>query len=212
MKLTLLEGEFSDTPVYECNFCQKMFPIPSAQQRFYSDFSEEMYCTFCLRNGFDTKGNRHVLGLSFRSIFGHYYHVFYKNKRKMWFSEIDDYIHSHIEIGLQNPLFLYDSESYLWFVDFLKVGQGKRKIPVEEVLTTIDNILNCFNLSEKIPGIQMAVLFEKYKDAILKFHTQRKRPSDRRLLVPTLTGCGEPHQANPPDTRSFCPKKFILRS
>ena len=207
MKLVVLEGEFSDTPVRECKSCQKMFPIPT-KQHFYSDLCEEIYCTFCLRNGFDTKDN--VLGLSFRGIFGYYYYVFYKKQKKMWFSEIEDKINAHSKIGMQNPLFQYDPESYMWFVDFMKVGQGKRQIPIEKVLTTIQNILECFQLSDKIPNIKMTVLLDKYKDAIQKFHTQRKRPDDKKLLIPTLTGCGE-YQDNLPDTRSFCPKKFILR-
>ena len=196
MKLVLLEGEFSDTPVRECRFCQKMFPS-----------SQQMYCTFCLRSGFNTKANRHILGLSFRSIFGFYYYVFYKNKRQMWFSEIDDLICKHIDIGLQNPLFHYDSESYMWFVDFQRVGDAS----VEEVLTIVSDILDCFHLPDKIPGIQMTVLLNKYKDAILKFHTQRERPDDKKLLIPTLIDCGKSLQAILSDTRSFCPKKFILR-
>lgn len=106
----------------------------------------------------------------------------------MWFSEIEDCVESHVQAGLQNPLFVYDPETMLWFVDFSRVGNSKRKIPLDEILKTVINILACFNLHRIGPDVDMVGFFGNYKTAIETFYQKRYRPENRRMLIPTLTG------------------------
>lgn len=120
----------------------------------------------------------------------------------MWLSEISDYIKAHEQAGLQNPVFHYDPETYLWFVDFSKVGNGRKKIEIEDVLKTVMNILTCFNLYEYANG-GMHSFYNKYRDAIVKFHEQRYRPEDRPFLIPTLQMRDLPKGITVEDTRAF---------
>ena len=186
-------GELSDIVHYECAFCMKTIGLHAAQRKLCEKLSgSEFYCPFCLRHGFNSKANKHVLVMSFRAIAGYYYYekYVYTNNRNLWISEIRDYMDRHEATGLQNPVFVYDPSTFQWFVDFSKIGRGKRKVRVAEVYKTTINILSCFNLTEHIPIVKMAKFYEKYREAIEKFYTQRYRPEGKRLLIPTLQGCG----------------------
>ena len=88
-----------------------------------------------------------------------------------------------------NPVFDYDPDTYLWFVDFNRVGNSKRRLPLEDVLKTVVDILACFNLSENVPGLSMSTFYGKYKEAITNFYERRYRPTDKRMLIPTFSGC-----------------------
>lgn len=188
--------ELSDRIFYECYFCGK-------REGFYNDShkilemlsGEQFYCSFCLRNGFHTKNNKNVLILSFRSIVGYYYNVYYannvNNKKIIYISEIIDYVKAHEEVGLLNPLFFYDPKTMLWFIDFSRIGRGKKKIRLEEIKKTIANILVCFNLSHHISNFKIGMIYKKYIDSLNKFHSSRYRPDGRRCLIPTLYNCAE---------------------
>ena len=124
----------------------------------------------------------------------------------MYYAEIMEYVNTHAQVGLQNPVFYYDPETFIWFVDFSRVGRGKGKIRYEDVLKTLSNILVCFNLPLHMSNVRMAEVYEKYREAIDRFYSQRSRPFGKKLLVPTLAGCGiyENHQNfNVDDTRNF---------
>lgn len=145
--------------------------------------------------------------LSFRSVIGYLYFYNYLQvggPSKIWVSEIQDYIDSHISAGLVNPLFVYDPDTLLWFVDFSKVGTSRKKLPLESVHKTVVNILTSLDL-HKIPGMDTSRFFQKYKDAIDVFAEKRSRPGNKRLLLPTLTGCGvnEPKNFSFDRTRNF---------
>lgn len=187
-------GELSDKIFRKCEFCEKFCEIFSSQSFLLQKLAEpeHFYCSFCLRHNFHTKINKNILILSFRSIFGYFYYQNYLNpqeKNKFWLSEIEDFILSHEDAGLINPLFSYDPETMLWFIDFSRVGDSKKKIPIEEILKTIISILVSFNLSHTIIGVNMSLFYQKYKDAIELFYNKRKRPEGKRLLIPTLSGC-----------------------
>lgn len=181
----LQNGELSDKVIKKCYFCEKKceFQENSLHQKLSGD---RFYCLFCLRNNLNTKNNRNVLILSFRSIIGSFYNQNYLLNRKLWLCEIEDYIEAHIKAGSENPLFLYDPESMLWFVDFNKVGNSKKKIPVDEVYKTVISILATFNISENSFNVKMSVLFKKYKDAIELFYRKRYRPPHTKILVPSF--------------------------
>jgi hypothetical protein len=167
------------------------------------------YCPFCLRHNLHTKNNRNVLILSFRSIIGYFYYqnyIFsYSESQKIWLSELEDFITAHVEAGETNPLFVYDPETLFWFVDFSRVGNSKKKVPLEEVLKTVVNILTCFNFSETIPNLKMSAFYSKYKTAIESFYERRYRPDERKILVPTFAGCGiiDGKNFHLEDTRTF---------
>lgn len=209
------EGELAEKIYYECGFCGKTTGLWSETRRICEKLSgDAFYCVSCLRNGFNNNNNSHILIMSFRGIIGYYYYGLYRSDRKIWVSEIEDNIKSHVKAGLQNPVFHYDPESLLWFVDFSKVGRGRKQIKIREVMKTISSILSCFNLLDHLPQASLHRLYEKYEDAISKFYTQRFRPNGKRELIPTLSGCGvyeHGKKFNMDDTRNFLPEKLIMR-
>jgi hypothetical protein len=97
-----------------------------------------------------------------------------------------------MKIGLRNPLFNYDPESLIWFVDFRRVGKSKKKLPLEEVKKTLVEMLASFNLHVHVKGLNMTAYFEKFEEAIHEFYDKRYRPEGKRLLAPTFKGCGSP--------------------
>jgi hypothetical protein len=143
--------------------------------------------------------------LSFRAVFGWWYYQQYCSARVASYAVIEDMIKHHTKAGLVNPIFFYDPESYLWFIDFSRVSQDKKGVRIEEVIQTVGDIRSCF--------VHTARFAEKYSKAIKKFYTNRTRPPDRRVCIPTLRDCGM-QIAYPytwEDTRRFTPDKFVLR-
>jgi hypothetical protein len=203
--------ELSDKIFRKCGFCEKSCQLPPKQSKLVQKLAgpECFYCPFCLRHNLNNKDNRDVLILSFRSIIGYFYLQNYLynifDNTKFWISEIEDYIKKHMDAGLTNPVFLYDPDSLLWFIDFSKVGRSKKKIPIEDVFETVANILKTFDLEKTIAGCNQTTFFSKYKEAIDLFYTKRHRPENRKKLIPTLTGCGvlEPKNFSFDCTRDF---------
>ncbi len=128
----------------------------------------------------------------------------------MFLSQIQDLIDAHENAGLTNPAFKYDRDSFLWFINFEKVGATGKKIPVDEVHKTIANILLCFNLAENIPHFRMSKFYEKYKEAVVDFYTKRLRPPDKKILQPTFLSCGVTDTKELPleKTREFTPQEM----
>ena len=153
--------------------------------------------------------------LSFRSIIGFYYYHLYLSNEKLYHSQIEDFINSHEATGLQNPLFQYDPDTFMWFIDFSRVGKGKKKISLREIKKTIINILICFNLPENIEHIKPSKLFDKYEEAILKFHQERYRPENKKILIPTLVNCGgicDNRTIEQESLKSFIRNNFLVKS
>lgn len=171
--------------------CTETIAGPDKQGR------KRLYCTHCLRNDYyKVRHIRNTLMLSFRGIIGYYYYCFHQIPKNafMWLSDLEAYINLHVKVGIQNPLFRYDPESLLWFVDFSKVGIKPRQMPLSFVLDTVADILAAFNLHENVREASTATLFNKFREAIVDFHNHRRRPNNQRILVPTLYGCGIPHE------------------
>ncbi len=204
---TPANGELSDLIHCECKFCRKIIGLYPNFRKICERLSgNDFYCSFCLRHNFNGKLNKNILILSFRGIIGYYYYDKYLHcQNRQIISEIEGYVESHVKTGLQNPLFSYDPETMLWFVDFNRVGRSSKKIKICEVMKTIANILVCFNLPINIPGIKTQKLYQKYKTAIVKFYSNRFRPANRLHLIPTLNGCGilETKKYNVDETRDF---------
>ena len=188
-------GELSDKVFRKCCFCEKNCEFLDNQSQIVDRLAGpgNFYCSFCLRHDLHTRINRDILILSFRSVIEYFYLLNYllpHNGKKLWISQIEDYIESHQKAGISNPLFLYDPDTMLWFINFSKIGTSKRKIPLQEVLKTITSILASFNLTQTTPGISTSAFYTKFKDAIESFYRKRYRPENRRMLIPTLANTG----------------------
>lgn len=210
-----LDGELSADIQIDCSFCEKTVRQQSDFRQMAEKLSgDDFYCSFCLRNGLNTKRRNHILIMSFRAIIGYYYYGHYCiTLRKISWSEIKAYIEAHTESGLQNPVFSYDPETYLWYIDFSKVGKSTKKISIDDVMKTVSNILASFNLGHHIKNINVNELYAKYDGAIRKYYENRTRPEDKKTLVPTLKGLlgpDLPSDATFEDTRLFQSKDFLL--
>lgn len=188
-----LEG---NSKVYrKCAFCEHETLLTGVSKTLLGKLSPpgKFYCSHCMRHNYHTRDGKHVMMLTFRGIFGYFYYEFYafpKSVTHMYLSEIQDHIDLHVAVGMQNPVFSYNPENYCWFLDFRKIGASKKKLPIESVYSTIAEILASFNLPYNVRNIQLNKLYEKYREAIEKFHKERYRPDGQKLCVPTLKGCG----------------------
>lgn len=179
----------------QCNFCGKVTMFHRSLRKCCERLCgpHKLYCSFCIRNDFYQRYSKNIMMITFRGIIGYYYYCFTHGKNwSMTGHDLQDLINLHVKLGNQNPLFRYDHESFCWFIDFAKVGTGKRKMPVESVLETIVQMLAAFNFYEHAKDVSPAKLYNKYKEAVLDFHHHRRRPANLRLLAPTLYGCGIP--------------------
>jgi hypothetical protein len=182
-----LNGELYKEPYVECSFCEKLFKITSGHQNIINKLSDKVYCAFCIRHSHQTKAQKDILILTFRSVIGHYYYCHYKKDKFMWLSEIKDCIDNHIEAGMSNPFFNYDDETFLWFVDFNRVGKSAKKINKGVVIEVVSKIVSTFNIEKNMGCNNRNKFFSKYIDAINLFYSHRKRPHDRNILNPTLS-------------------------
>jgi hypothetical protein len=185
----------TDAQVFKrCNFCEKETLVTS--ETFVEKLCQpgNFYCRFCLRHEYNNRDSRNILMLTMRSVFGYYFWQFYycPTRPTIWISEIKDYINLHAEIGLKNPLFNYDPETYLWFINFRRIGDSKKKLPLKEVNRTIVEMLASFNLHFRVKGLLMCEFYSKYATAISEFYHKRHRPEGKKLLAPTFKGCGSP--------------------
>jgi len=176
----------------QCHFCGKLTLSNSASKRFANHLCDgKFYCNFCIRNDYYMRTGSNVMILTFKGIFAYYYYAYYVMPKasSMYANDVKEYVEGHIRIGLQNPIFHYDPETFYWFIDFGKVG--KRKMPVSSVLETIIAQLAIFNLYENVKDSSPQKLYEKYKEGVMEFYNKRERPQGN-VLVPTLWGCGIP--------------------
>ncbi len=204
------DNELSENLYRRCGMCEKKQLVSQAGRMHSERLCKNglFYCNFCLRNGYYTRNSRNILMFSLRSLIGLYYHQFYVAQPSvMYLSQLDDYVENHVRTGLENPLFSYDQDSFIWFIDFSRVGRSRRKIKVEEVLKTITNIIACFDLPHNLPNVQANRFYSKTKEAVLVFYNRRHRPKSRRILVPTLKGCTEA-DIKMDQWRNFLPKSM----
>ena len=176
----------------QCDFCLKETPVHTRTGILLRRISgaSQFYCLFCVRHDCHTKKRKHVLIVTLRGLIGYLYNSCYQGKApKLYVSELEDMLRLHVAVGEQNPVFSYDPESYCWLVDFTKIGTTQHKIPVAEVLRTINEMISAFNPYELIPDFKSNKLVEKYKEAIDDFYSKRYRPEGKRICAPTLVGC-----------------------
>lgn len=189
-----------------CHFCGKESDVRGSAHRHAVKLSgpDKYYCTFCLRHGYNGRNGRNVLVLTYRAVVGYYYYSMYALSKGvfMYLTQLRELVEEHRAVGETNPLFCYDPETMCWFVDFSLVGDTRRKMPVSSVLDTLQEILLVFNLKECVADISPAKLFEKYREAVVKFHQGRSRPPGQKILAPTLYKTGASEFAMEPAERS----------
>jgi len=201
-----------------CNFCEKMTMVNRHQQKFSDKLGgvDRFFCNFCIRNDYYHRCNNNVMVLTYRGILGYYYYSYYAAPKSptMHLIDIQDYLELHVRIGVQNPIFRYDPETFCWFIDFSKIG--KRKMPVESVLQTIIEQLACFNLYENVREASPMKLYHKYQQAVMEFNQHRARTNGDKVFAPTLFGCDIPNhcsagvRALPVDIlQSFLPMNLV---
>ncbi len=177
------------SPLLVCDFCGKLATNDSVILEKLSG-PNHFYCEFCLRQRHNTKMGRNVLALSFRGLIAYLYYEIYLAHKAISFSEIEDMIADHVFVGLKNPTFSYDVDTMLWYLDFTRIGSTKKKLPVEHVKNTVLTIMKVLRLPNFIPGVQLPMLELKYVKAVDEFYQKRARPKGRKLLIPTMKGCG----------------------
>lgn len=182
--------ELSDNCYRVCTFCDKIVKTNKYNSKSCEKLGgNKFFCPFCLRNNHHYRSGRNVLGFSYRGIIGYYYYKLYNsNPPKIYFSQLEQLIEKHQQIGLQNPILSYDPSVFMWYADFNKIGCAKYKAPFSEFKEISNLIFASFDIKTHInPYIEKFVL-EKFQKSIDLFYEQRKRPKDRRMLIPTLSG------------------------
>ena len=210
------QTELSDTFLKTCCFCNKLVKVKS--EDYLVTRAKKFHCSHCLRHNFQHKFARHVLPMSFRGVIGQYYYENYMSQnnrgfKKLWVAQIKAMIDKHVEIGLYVPAFIYDPSTFLWFIDFNRIGDDTKKFPYPKARDTIYNMFLSFKVSEIVSQQASVALWDKFDKALTLFHEQRKRPQDRPLLVPTF--CGISHHHNKDESferaRNFTKNCLIVK-
>lgn len=211
--------DFSEVFYRNCKFCSKISKvIPSNSSSCVNLGGKYFYCSFCLRNNFHHKSSVNVLSMSFKAIIGYYYYRYYRSDHTLYCSEINRMIERHRVVGLTNPVFNYDSSTYLWFIDFNRIGNHRRKAPFAEVVETTKLIFEKFRVKEVMGDNIEDAFWQKIEKAITLFYEQRKRPKGKRTLVPTFSDLLPANVAPSGQTavdffemtRSFTPSDLIV--
>jgi hypothetical protein len=181
------DNELTDTFYRVCVFCNKLVRVsPHNFKSCIKMSGGNFYCPSCLRNNFHHRSSRNVLIMSYRAIIAYYYHKLYPEK--MYCYQIKDCLYKHEKIGLESPVMSYDPESFLWFVDFNRIGDDRWKAPFKEVLVTAKDTLHAFALNFWCGGNVEEETWNKFEKAMTLYYEKRKRPKGRRMLIPTFAG------------------------
>lgn len=189
-----------------CGYCEKKFTITTTNYCFYKKLNNsKIYCPFCLRNKHHHKSCRNILPLSFRSIIGYYFYKIYKNSIN---KEIIDMIKKHKLIGLECPILSYDEETFMWYLNFNHVG-NKKEFSFVEVKNVLKHIFKTFEINKKIDEQAEKNLWNKFEKSLDLFYFQRKRPKNKRFLIPTIEDSSSINEKSFLEkTKNFTPKCF----
>jgi|688.fasta_scaffold17329_4 hypothetical protein len=194
VNVTTIETE-ADKSVFDksyriCAFCDKIVRVCSQNFQSCDKLSgNKFYCPFCIRHSHNFRSSREILPMSFRGIIGFLYYRYYDaNPRTLYLGQLESMIESHHTIGSNNPAFSYDPANFMWYLDFNKIGNHSRKAPFDEIKLTTKLIFDVFDLKHYLNLQKEEVLYSRFEKAMSLFYEQRIRPTDRRLLIPTLNG------------------------
>ena len=199
---------FSESYYRNCAFCNKSVLITNKTLFYWNNQEDEFYCINCFRSDFNA--NKNILILSFRALFGYLYYQHYVAEIKPLISlaEISKLITAHATIGLQNPFFHYEQESFLWFVDFTKLDQNKKNLDL--ILPTVKQILEEVPLDKWTKNLKKCKLEAKFYKAIEDFYVKRQR---QEVLIPSLYAVcdDQPNGFTFAETKKFDLKCFRYR-
>lgn len=186
-----------------CSYCEKSFSITGLNYCFYKKINNsKIYCPFCIRNKHHHKSCRNILPFSFRSIIGYY---FYKKNMN---DEIKNIIKKHKLIGLQCPVLSYDEETFMWYLNFNHIG-NKKEFSFIEVKNVLKNIFKTFEINKKINEQAEKNFWNKFDKSLDLFYFQRKRPKNKKFLIPTIEDTSSINERNFLEKiKNFTPKCF----
>lgn len=210
-KLPTTGDELSDNFYRNCTFCEKFMKITPTTFDSCKNIGGNLYCPFCLRNNHYFKDNHNILIFSFRAISGYYYYRLYKSK-KIWVAQIENQIENHARIGLNSPVLSFDPHTLLWFANFNKIGTDAHKAPFDEVIMIIESMFDVFQVKDYIYPQARNILWDRFSKAIKLFYKQRKRPKERKMLIPTFSEiiCPESEEFYE-QTRTFDKTKLLVK-
>lgn len=170
-----------------CAICQTPIKYNLKKNPIHYHLSKEQHtCIFCTKHQF-IKRKQHILVLSFRAIIAYYYQFIYcknfSNYHHLSLYEIHKIIKNHYKTGIQNPLFYYEQENMLWFIDFSHITT---KDAYNITLGHVKKIYNQMRVKTLVGPQVYKEMWEKYRKAIDEFYKTRNRPEDRKLLIPTF--------------------------
>lgn len=203
----IVRNDVSNIYTVRCCFCDKIFV---SDGRFPCLEGQQTYCVFCFRHGFNFRSNRNVLIMSYRAILAHYYYHGYLGGN-VSHSAIRWLIEEQEKVGLRNPVFTYDPETFLWFVDFNRIGNTSKKVPLGRVLEDANLMLKTLDLNEWVPGNPYEKTWKKYEEAIKGYYHKRQRPKNRRMLIPTLCDSADLKPEEAEMTRRFVASDFVMK-
>lgn len=214
-----IEGQLSDSYYKNCRFCGKLVKTNLSVMRGCVNLSgDKFYCAFCLRHNHHFRTSKNILVFSYRGIIGYYHLKLYCAAKahyaypQLYLSDIIKMEQCHHEIGIRSPVLSYDPSTMLWFADFNRIGKDKNKAPYKEVERLAHKMLKVFQI-DGFFGKGEEDFWEKFQSAIKVFYRQRKRPKDRRMLIPTLQGVVVDNYLNHDDwdaTRGFVASDLAL--
>lgn len=207
------QNDISDIFYKFCCFCEKTIEIQPINNKTCKNLSgkNKTFCPSCLRANRNYRSSKNILCFSFRGIIAYYYYCFYNQKpQKIYFHELKDMIQEHQYIGLQNPVLDYDQEIFMWYADFNKIGNNPKKGCFFELKKTIKSIINSFKTTEMIKEHADIFLFKKFEKSFDLFYEQRKRPNNRKFLIPTLKGLADKQGVFFEQTRIFIEDSLVL--
>jgi hypothetical protein len=210
---TINSEELSDNVFRICNFCDKPIKLNLNNLNTCQNLcGKDCFCPFCIRFNHHHRHSRHILPFSYRGIIGYYYYKLYlSNPPEIYYSQIVDIIKKHKSIGLQSPIFYYDEDNFMWYLNFNLIGNQKNKAPYSEVKRVVGQMLNCFKLNTVISPFAQDHMQKKFDKAIELFYQQRKRPKNKKTLIPTLEGTSSGEKSSfYEQTRSFTYFDFVL--
>ena len=200
-----LGKQLADNFYSTCCFCKKTVNINSDNFYSCSNLSKEkFFCPFCLRNNFNYL-EKDICVFSFKGILAYYYYVFYKKKStfNLYYSQIKNYIEIHQEVGLNNPVFYYDPQTFLWFINFDKIGKKTHKAPIEEVKKTANNIFDCLEVDRFFNSFATNKLRQEFENCLISFNKQR----NDKITIPLLEGSEAIEESF---ATRFCLSKFEI--
>lgn len=176
---------------YNCFFCNKIVIDDVFCEMNKTLSGNNLYCNHCLRMGFNKKNSKNLI-VSFKNIIAYYYYSFYIShgkKRTMWFSDIKNLINLHKKAGNRYPFMTYDEDTFLWFINFKKIGKNKKQIKLDNVKKALIDIAKCFEIEKHIHKFNFDKFIENIDEPIKNFY-KSKCPARKVILFPIL-GNGE---------------------